>query len=154
MLEILVKESGKPRFEAEAIEQIYLGELTRFLCSRRVRRTLQPEIHRPFFFPNKKTTCQYVPRGVVGIIGPWNWPLLNNFADAIAPLMAGNAVVLKPSPLTPLTSRHIAARWTEEAPEALKNLFQVVQGKGQVGQQLVERVDMVFFTGSVTTGKK
>jgi acyl-CoA reductase-like NAD-dependent aldehyde dehydrogenase len=53
------------------------------------------------------------PRGVVGIIGPWNWPLLNNFADAVAPLIAGNAVVLKPSPLAPLTSIRMAELWRE-----------------------------------------
>ncbi len=47
------------------------------------------------------------PAGLVGVIGPWNWPLLNNFADCIASLLAGSAVLLKPSRLTPLTSLRV-----------------------------------------------
>ena len=47
---------------------------------------------------------RYKPWGVVGVIGPWNYPLANSFGDAIPALMAGNSVVLKPSEVTPLTS--------------------------------------------------
>ena len=63
---------------------------------------------------------------MVGVIGPWNWPLLNNYADCVAPLVAGNAVVLKPSQLTPLTSLRVAELWRQEGlPE---DVFQVLAG--------------------------
>jgi aldehyde dehydrogenase (NAD+) len=48
-------------------------------------------------FANKRARVVRHPRGVVAVIGPWNWPLLNNYADCVGPLAAGNAVVLKPS---------------------------------------------------------
>jgi len=92
------------------------------------------------------------PRGVVGVIGPWNWPLLNNFADCVAPLVCGNAVVLKPSEWTPLTSLRMEALWRELGlPEGV---FQVVTGKGDVGQALCRLVDMIFFTGSQKVGRQ
>ena len=64
--------------------------------------------------PGAALVTRYVPRGLVGVIGPWNYPLLNSFGDAIPALAAGNSVLLKPSELTPLTSLLVAAgRWRE-----------------------------------------
>ena len=94
----------------------------------------------------------YHSRGVVGVIGPWNWPLLNNFGDAIAPLIAGNAVVLKPSPLTPLTSLRMAELWRDAG--LPPDVFQVVTGGPETGAALVDAVDLVFFTGSTQIGRE
>jgi acyl-CoA reductase-like NAD-dependent aldehyde dehydrogenase len=102
-------------------------------------------------FPNKRARVIQHARGVVGVIGPWNWPLLNNFADAIAPLLAGNAVLLKPSEYTPLTSLRVAELWKQAGlPE---DVFQVVVGRGDAGRELVDHCDMIFFTGSQRTGR-
>ncbi len=150
--ETLIAENGKPRFEAEAIEIFYTCELTRFLTGRRGRRALADDIRHPFIFANKRARVVYHPHGVVGVIGPWNWPLLNNYADCVPPLLAGNAVILKPSHVTPLTSLRVAELWREEGlpPE----VFQVLPGGAEVGEALVESSDMVFFTGSQTVGKQ
>jgi acyl-CoA reductase-like NAD-dependent aldehyde dehydrogenase len=152
LMSALVAETGKPRYEAEGIELLYTLELTRFLSSRRGRKALSPETRRPFLFRTKRARILYHPRGVVGVIGPWNWPLLNNFADAIAPLLAGNAVVLKPSRLTPLTSLRIAELWAANG--LPPGVFQVVTGGEDVARALVDGVDLIFFTGSQQVGQE
>ncbi|HEX6243398.1 MAG TPA: aldehyde dehydrogenase family protein, partial [Polyangiales bacterium] len=135
-----------PRYEAELFELLYTLELTRFYTSGAGRRALSDEVRGSTFLPHKRARIVYHARGVVGVIGPWNWPLLNNFADAIGPLLAGNAVVLKPSEWTPLTSLRVAELWREAGlPEGV---FQVVTGGVETGKALVEHSDMIFFTGS------
>jgi acyl-CoA reductase-like NAD-dependent aldehyde dehydrogenase len=152
LLATLMAENGKPRFEAEAIELFYTCELTRFLTGRAGRRALRDELRHPFVFAQKRARVVRHPHGVVGVIGPWNWPLLNNYADCVAPLAAGNAVILKPSPVTPLTSLRVAELWRDEGlPEGV---FQVLPGGADVGEALVERADMIFFTGSQAAGRK
>jgi acyl-CoA reductase-like NAD-dependent aldehyde dehydrogenase len=77
--------------------------------------------------------------------------LLNNFGDAVAPLMAGNSVVLKPSPRTPGASRRMLALWRESGlPEGV---FQVAEGGAETALALADACDMVFFTGSVAAGR-
>jgi acyl-CoA reductase-like NAD-dependent aldehyde dehydrogenase len=146
LIEILAQESGKPRYEAELFELLYTLELTRFYTSGAGRRALADELRGSLFLPNKRARVVYHARGVVGVIGPWNWPLLNNFADAIGPLLAGNAVVLKPSEYTPLTSLRVAELWREAGLPA--DVYQVVTGGVETGKALVDHSDMVFFTGS------
>src|SRR5256885_1258105 len=104
------------------------------------------------FVRGRKLVVRYAPIGVVGVIGPWNYPLNNSFGDCIPALAAGNAVVLKPSEVTPLTSLLMADMLAEcELPEGV---FQVATGRGETGAALVDEVDMIMFTGSVATGKK
>jgi acyl-CoA reductase-like NAD-dependent aldehyde dehydrogenase len=152
LAETVIAENGKPRYEVEAIEIFYTCELTRFFTSRRGRRALADDVRRPFIFANKRARVVHHPHGVVGVIGPWNWPLLNNYADCVAPLLAGNAVILKPSQVTPLTSLRVATLWREEGlPEGV---FQVLAGRTEVGEALIEAADMIFFTGSQPVGRK
>jgi acyl-CoA reductase-like NAD-dependent aldehyde dehydrogenase len=151
-LDTLVSESGKPRFEAEAMEVFYTLELTRYYTGRTGRRALADELRHPFLFANKRTRIVRHPRGVVGVIGPWNWPLLNNYADCVAPLITGNAVILKPSEHTPLTSLRVAALWKELDLPA--DVFQVVTGRGEAGAALAASADLVFFTGSGAVGRQ
>ena len=103
-------------------------------------------------FTNKRARVVRHPRGVVAVIGPWNWPLLNNYADCIAPLVAGNAVVLKPSEHTPMTSLRVAD--IARASGVPDGVFQVVAGRGDAGAALTATADMIFFTGSAATGKR
>ena len=89
---------------------------------------------------------------MVGVIGPWNFPLTNSFGDCIPALAAGNAAVLKPSQTTPLTSLLMAEMLDEcGLPE---DVFAVATGDGQTGAELIDHVDFVMFTGSTETGKK
>ena len=86
------------------------------------------------------------------MIGPWNYPLTNNFGDAIPALAAGNAVVLKPSQVTPLTSLLLAEGIRECG--LPHDAIQVLIGGGDAAQLLIDEVDFVMFTGSTATGKK
>jgi acyl-CoA reductase-like NAD-dependent aldehyde dehydrogenase len=146
----IAAESGKPLFEAVAFEIAYLLEVTRFYTGRQGRRALHERRRSSLIFMHKRARVRYVPRGVVAVIGPWNFPLLNNFGDAVAPLLAGNSVLLKPSPYTPKTSRRMLELW--RACGLPEDVFQVVEGEADVGEALVDGCDMVFFTGSVAVG--
>jgi acyl-CoA reductase-like NAD-dependent aldehyde dehydrogenase len=152
VIDTLVAESGKARYEAELFELFYTMELTRYFTGRAGRRALADQLVHPLIFANKRARVVRHPRGVVGVIGPWNFPLLNNYADCVAPLIAGNAVVLKPSERTPLTSLRVAALWRSAG--LPPDVFQVVPGRGDAGAALADAVDMIFFTGSQTVGRK
>ncbi len=152
LIDTLVAESGKVRYEAELIELFYTLELTRYFTGRAGRRALADQIAHPLIFANKQARVVHHPRGVVGVIGPWNFPLLNNYADCVAPLIAGNAVILKPSERTPLTSLRVAALWKDAGLPA--GVFQVLPGRGDTGAALGAAVDMIFFTGSQQVGRQ
>jgi acyl-CoA reductase-like NAD-dependent aldehyde dehydrogenase len=100
----------------------------------------------------KKLILRHRPLGLIGVIGPWNYPLTNSFGDCIPALAAGNSVILKPSEITPLTSMLMAEGLREcGLPE---DVFQVATGRGATGAALIEHVDMIMFTGSTRTGRK
>ncbi|WP_134734170.1 succinic semialdehyde dehydrogenase [Amycolatopsis nivea] len=93
-----------------------------------------------------------VPKGVVGIIAPWNFPFATGISDAIPALMAGNAVVLKPDNKTALSPLY-GVQLLEQA-GLPRGLFQVVCGEGpDVGPTLIDQANYVMFTGSTATGK-
>lgn len=150
--QLISTETGKPVFEAFGFEVGYTLEIIRYLTGRAGRNVLHEHCGRPFVFPWKRTRIRYRPRGVVAVIGPWNFPLQNNFGDSVAPLLAGNAVILKPSPFTPATSRRVEMLWKEACLPA--DVFQIVEGEGDVGRALIGHSDMVFFTGSVRVGRE
>ena len=123
--------------------------------ARKARKWLADERERPHspLLLGRKVINRYVPYGVVGVIGPWNYPLLNNFGDAIPALMAGNSVVLKPASLTPLSSMLVAEGLREVGVPS--DVFLVATGPGSiVGSALVDSVDMLHFTGSTEVGKR
>ena len=92
------------------------------------------------------------PKGVVGVISPWNYPLTLAVSDAIPALLAGNAVVLKPDAQTPFTAL-VAVDLLFEA-GLPRDVFQVITGDGPtLGPPLIDRVDYLMFTGSTATGR-
>ncbi len=100
-----------------------------------------------------RARVQHVPRGVVGMITPWNYPFIMSVADALPALLAGNAVVTKPSELTPLSAELARTLLIEAGLPA--PLFQLVHGRGaDTAQALIAQVDYVGFTGSTATGRK
>src|SRR5215208_6459824 len=148
----IVSETGKTYDDALMAEIGYVAgafgfwakRAPRFLADEKVR-TSSP------FLVGRRLLVRYRPLGVIGVIGPWNYPLNNSFGDCIPALAAGNAAVLKPSQTTPLTSLLMAEMLSEcELPDGV---FQVATGRGETGAALVDEVDMVMFTGSVETGK-
>jgi acyl-CoA reductase-like NAD-dependent aldehyde dehydrogenase len=153
IIDSLVAEGGKTPEDALLADLWYacdsLGfwgrKAPKYLADERIR-TRSP------FLLGKKVLVRYRPVGVVGVIGPWNYPLTNTFGDAIPALMAGNSVVMKPSEITPLTSLLVA-----EGAEAVglpDGVLSVATGGGATGAALVDTVDMIMFTGSTRTGKK
>src|SRR2546428_7630047 len=95
----------------------------------------------------------YKPLGVVGIISPWNFPWATPLDEVVMALLAGNAVVLKPSELTPLTGLKIKDVFKRAG--LADGVLQVVTGDGSTGAALVGAgVDKILFTGSVATGKR
>jgi acyl-CoA reductase-like NAD-dependent aldehyde dehydrogenase len=103
------------------------------------------------FTLGKKVRVRYEPVGLVGVIGPWNYPLVNAFCDCVPALMAGNSVLLKPSEVTPLTA--LLTHEMLEASGMPKDVFIVATGDGETGGAVVDACDYVMFTGSTRTGR-
>jgi len=154
IIETIVSETGKTYEDAQLAEVSYAANGFGFWAKHAPELLADEKVKSSsLLVKGKKLLVRYVPAGVVGVIGPWNFPLTNSFGDCIPALAAGNAVVLKPAEITPLSSL-LMAECMEEcgAPE---DVFQVATGKGSVlGPALVDAVDVVMFTGSTETGKR
>jgi acyl-CoA reductase-like NAD-dependent aldehyde dehydrogenase len=153
VIQTLCDENGKI-YEDAQLEVLYCADALGF-WAKRAGKWLADEHerpHSPLLF-GRKVINRYLPYGVVGVIGPWNYPLINNFGDAIPALMAGNTVVLKPASITPLSSILMAEGMREVGvPE---DAFLIATGAGgTVGSALVESVDMLHFTGSTEVGRR
>ena len=145
-------ETGKVRGEA-AGESVYLTDLINFYGKKAGKYIGEERVsaHSPLM-KVKKLRVQYRPYPVVGVISPWNFPLILSLGDAIPALMAGCAVVIKPSEITPLGLAEIVDGWKREI--GAPDVFDVVNGMGETGSALVDEVDFVQFTGSDRTAKK
>lgn len=95
---------------------------------------------------------QYMPYPLVGVISPWNFPLSLSLIDALPALLAGCAVMVKPSELTPRFIEPLKAT-IAQVPE-LAAVFDIIPGDGETGAEIVENVNMLCFTGSVRTGRQ
>ncbi len=151
VLDLIQMEAGKARIDAFAevadvalVARYYGVHGPKYLGAERRRGFLpgltQVRVHHP-------------PKGVVGIIAPWNYPLTMAISDALPALLAGNAVVLKPAEQTPFTALWAARKLFEAGlpPE----LLHVVPGRGEtLGPALVAEADFVHFTGSTEVGRK
>jgi len=153
VLDCVVQETGKTYEDAQISDYGYtvaaLGfwakEASKYLADERV-----PSWNNPVAV-GKKLVIRYAPVGLVGVIGPWNYPIVNSFGDCIPALMAGNTVILKPSEVTPLSALLMAEMLREcGLPE---HVFQVATGDGGTGAALIGAVDCIMFTGSSRTGK-
>ena len=145
-------ETGKVRAEA-ASEVPYVADLINFYGKKAKKMIGEERVpaHSPLM-KVKKLKVQYRPYPVVGVISPWNFPLILSLGDAIPALQAGAAVVIKPSEVTPLGLGEIIEAWKREI--GGPDVFDVVNGLGETGSALVDEVDFVQFTGSDRTAKK
>jgi len=152
VLDTMQRETGKVRADATN-EPVYLADLINFYGSKAAK-FIGEESVRPHsaLLAAKKLRVQYRPHPVVGIISPWNFPLILSIGDAIPALQAGAAVVIKPSEFTPLGLEEVVEAWKHEigGPDVLD----CVQGIGETGGALVDNVDFIQFTGSDRTGRK
>ncbi len=151
--DLLVRENGKARFEALTHEIFPIVDLTNFFA-KRARKILRDEkIPLHLFGPLKKSRLRYEPRGVIGVISPWNFPFSIPMGDVIMALASRNAVVVKPSEWTPRILLLAKELLVEAGIDP--DLVGVIPGGGETGAALVESgVDMLIFTGSVATGRR
>ncbi len=150
----VVEETGKTHEDAQATDLGYVVQAFGF-WARHAADYLADERARYWGNPavaGKKLTLRYEPVGLVGVIGPWNFPLVNGFGDCIPALMAGNSVILKPSEVTPLSSLLMAEMF--QACGMPEHVFQVLVGDGATGAALIGAVDCIMFTGSTRTGRQ
>lgn len=150
-LAVIREENGKPALEAELVEFGSAALLVKHFSANAERILGDRAAWTPWFFLNKRATVRRLPRGVVGIIAPWNMPFLIPFGDSFCAMLAGNAVLLKPSEWTTRT-----ALWLETAVAATgllpEGLLTVVPGRAAAGEAVIDASDLVMFTGSAKTG--
>src|ERR1041384_717774 len=151
---LISRETGKPPTEAIAMEIVptldlmhYFAKHTHELLDRRKIDIGQ------YNLMARSSYIVYKPLGVVGIISPWNFPWATPLDEVVMALMSGNAVVIKPSELTPLTPLKIGRVFKQaQLPDGL---LEIVTGDGSTGAALVDAgVNKIMFTGSVNTGKR
>ena len=151
---MLSRETGKPVAEAISMEIVPTLDSMHYFA-RTSRSLLKPQKIDigQYGLMGRSSRLVYTPLGVIGIISPWNFPLATPADEVVMALMAGNAVVLKPSELTPLIALKVAEIFERAGLPA--GLLEVVTGDGSTGAALVDaRVDKIMFTGSVATGKR
>ncbi|HEV2062862.1 MAG TPA: aldehyde dehydrogenase family protein [Solirubrobacteraceae bacterium] len=153
VIQTIVSETGKTYEDAQLAEISYAAAGFGFWAKNAGEYLADEKIKASTpLVAGRKLYRRFAPLGVVGVIGPWNYPLTNSFGDCIPALMAGNAVILKPSEETPLTSLLMAEAMRECGLPA--DVFQIATGRGPTGAALVDEADMIMFTGSTATGKK
>jgi acyl-CoA reductase-like NAD-dependent aldehyde dehydrogenase len=152
--EIVTRETGKPLAEALFSEVLvsvdsirwHAREAPRILESQRVRH------HSPIFW-GKKGRLEYEPYGVVAVISPWNYPLAVPITSIVPAVMAGNAVVVKPSELAPWCGALLGEVFDQASLPG--DLVQVIQGRADLAQALIDALpDKVIFTGNAAAGRK
>lgn len=149
---LMHRETGKP-FDDAVLEGVLAIQHIDW-AARHAAKVLGPHRVRPgLLAANVAASVEYQPLGVVGVIGPWNYPILTPMGSIVYALAAGNAVVFKPSELSPGVGVWMASTFAEVVPE--HPVFQVITGYGETGAALCRAgVAKVGFTGSTATGKR
>jgi acyl-CoA reductase-like NAD-dependent aldehyde dehydrogenase len=153
VIQTIMSETGKAYEEALVAEIGYAEAAFRFWAANAEKYLAEEKVRSASpFVKGRRLIIRYAPVGVVGVIGPWNYPLTNSFGDSIPAMMAGNSVLLKPSEVTPLTSMLMGEALREcGLPE---DVYQVIPGYGETAEAMIDEVDVVMFTGSTATGRK
>ena len=149
---LIAQENGKPFGDAALEVTIAIAHLS--WATSHARRVLGRRPVLPGMLAiNHSATCEYLPYGVVGVIGPWNYPVHTPLGSISYALAAGNAVVFKPSEYTPAIGKWLVDSFAEVVPE--QPVFQLITGYGPTGAALCTAgVDKLAFTGSAVTGRK
>ena len=147
---LLSQEQGKPRVEGLTTEILGLVDLIQYFTAE-AERILAPEPIPLHLMKHRASYLHWVPRGVVGIIGPWNFPFNLNNGPAVAALIAGNAVVIKPSEFTPRTNQVLTELLAACLPE---DVAAIIPGDVKVAVAFSQlEFDHLFFTGSTSVGR-
>jgi succinate-semialdehyde dehydrogenase/glutarate-semialdehyde dehydrogenase len=150
LMDVAQAETGKARSAAQ--EEIVDMMLNSRYYAREAAKLLSPKRVQGLLPGFVKTVVNHHPKGVIGVISPWNYPMALSISDSIPALLAGNAVVVKPDSQTPYcTLANAELLYRAGLP---RELFAVVPGPGSVvGTAIVENCDYLMFTGSTATGR-
>ena len=150
-VDLIHAENGKPRIDSVQELMNALGHLSH--AASRAEKALAEKKVSPGMLANYRTSISYHPLGVIGVIGPWNFPVFTPMGSIAYALAAGNAVVFKPSELTPLVGQLLGEIAAETF--SVADLLTVVTGDGSTGAALARAdVDKIAFTGSASTGRR
>jgi aldehyde dehydrogenase (NAD+) len=149
--ELIHRENGKPVVDAMLELSVAIEHLD--WASGAAKKVLgRHRVHSGVFAANQWSSVEYLPYGVVGAIGPWNYPVHTPLGTISYALAAGNAVVFKPSEYTPAIGKWLVDSFAEVVK---RPVFQLITGYGETGAALCRSgVDKLAFTGSTATGKK
>ncbi|MDQ4038237.1 MAG: aldehyde dehydrogenase family protein [Actinomycetota bacterium] len=151
LADLIHRENGKPLVDAR-LEVVGVIEHLHWAATHAAGVLGRRTVGRSWLFPNQKASVGYRPYGVVGVIGPWNYPVFTPMGSIAYALAAGNAVVFKPSEHTPAIGRWLADSFLEVVPE--RPVLQLVTGYGETGAALCTAgVGKIAFTGSTATAK-
>jgi acyl-CoA reductase-like NAD-dependent aldehyde dehydrogenase len=148
---LISRETGKPTSDATLEATLAIGHLS--WAARNAHEILRAQHRKPgILMVNMSATVERSPVGVVGVIGPWNYPIFTPMGSIAYALAAGNTVVFKPSEFTPGVGVWLVNTFAEIAPD--ENIFSVITGLGDTGRALCESgVNKLAFTGSTRTAK-
>ena len=151
-IETICSETGKK--PVEGLMEVFISLEHLKQSSKHLYEALGKRSRRAGILKARKAWVEYEAMGVAGIISPWNYPLILTVSPLVEALLAGNAVILKPSEHTPLTTQLLKTVWDEAT--GRPELFQPVYGAGEVGSALVNspQTDVICFTGSTAVGRK
>src|SRR5665213_31161 len=153
LADLIHRENGKPHGDAVLEITLVVDHLA--WASGHAKKILGPHrVSSGLMAANSAASVEYQPLGVVGVIGPWNYPVFTPMGSIAYALAAGNAVVFKPSEYTPAIGQWLVDAWARAVPEG-RDVFQLVTGLGDTGAALCRSgVDKIAFTGSAATGRK
>lgn len=152
IIDRIQKDNGKSRTDALVSEIFGVLDHLAWLEKYGVKALADEKVPTPIAMLGKSSKIYYEPMGTVLIISPWNYPFYQAIVPITASFVAGNAVIYKPSEVTPLTG---LIEELLQAADFQPNWVQVAYGEGKMGADLIDqRPDKIFFTGSVATGKK
>jgi len=156
LAQLMHEETGKPLDDAKL--EIITAVLHIDWAARHARRVLRPRrVRSGLAAINQASTLEYLPLGVVGVIGPWNYPVFTPVGSIAYALAAGNAVVFKPSELTPATGQWLVRSFGEALGVfgSAQPVLQLITGGGSTGEALARSgVNKIAFTGSAATARK
>ncbi len=151
IIDTVHRENGKTRADAAQELLLVLNHLTH--AANRAEQLLKPRIVSSGLLANFRSRVSYHQFGVIGVIGPWNYPLHTPMGSISYALAAGNAVVFKPSELTPLCGKLLVE--CAQAAIPIPDLLQLITGYGDAGALLARaKIDKLAFTGSAPTGRR
>jgi acyl-CoA reductase-like NAD-dependent aldehyde dehydrogenase len=153
LADLVHRENGKPVSDARLTEVTLPVDHIAW-AAKHAPKVLGPhKVPSGLMMANQAASLEYQPLGVIGVIGPWNYPVFTPMGSIAYALAAGNAVVFKPSEYTPAVGKWLVDTFAEVVPE--QPVLQLVTGFGETGAALCRSgVDKIAFTGSAATGKK